>query len=61
MSLKWFHVFFIGASILLAIVVAVWAFQNGQWLLALVALGAGAGLAVYRNLFLQKVRQIGLR
>jgi glycerol uptake facilitator-like aquaporin len=61
MSLKWFHLFFIGTCVLLAIVVAVWALQNAQWLLAFAALAAGAGLIVYRGFFLRKARDLGLR
>ena len=58
MSLKWFHVFFIGTAVVLTVVVAVWAVQNAQWWLALSALAAGAALVVYREFFLRKVREL---
>lgn len=58
MSLKWFHLLFIGASVLLAIFVAAWAVQNSQWLLALGALAGGAALIVYRGIFLRKAREL---
>ena len=61
MSLKWFHLFFIAISVLLTIVVAVWAVENAQWLLALLALAGGAALIVYRGIFLRKAQQFGLR
>ena len=61
MSLKWFHVFFIGTCVLLTIVVAVWAVENARWLLALLALAGGAALIVYREIFLRKAREFGLR
>ena len=60
MSLKWFHVFFIGICILLTIVVAVWAVQNTQWLLAFLALAGGAALIMYRGFFLRKAQEFGL-
>lgn len=61
MSLKWFHLLFIGTSILLCVGVAAWAIQNGQWLLALTSLAAGTVLAVYRAAFVRKTREVGLR
>ena len=61
MSLRWFHLFFIGTSIVLAVGVAVWALQNGQWLLALGALAGGSVLLVYRGVFRRKVPEAGLR
>ena len=61
MSLKWFHVLFIGICILLTIFVAVWAVENAQWLLALLTLAGGAALIMYRKFFLRKAQQFGLR
>ena len=58
MSLKWFHVLFIGICILLTIFVAVWAVENAQWLLALLTLAGGAALSGF---FLRKAQQFGLR
>lgn len=61
MSLKWFHVVFITICVVLAVIVAVWAVQTANWLLALVALASGAALIVYRGVFLQKAGKIGLQ
>ena len=61
MSLKWFHLFFIGISVLLTIFVAVWAVENAQWLLAFLTLAGGAALIMYRGFFLRKAQQFGLR
>ncbi len=61
MSLKWFHVFFITTSIVLAVLVAAWATRNAQWLLALAALAGGAVLIVYRGFFLRKAQAAGLK
>jgi hypothetical protein len=58
MSLKWFHVFFIGTAVALSLVLAIWAVQNSQWWLALSALATGAALVVYRGVFLRKVREL---
>lgn len=55
MSLKWFHVFFITASVVLAVAVAVWAVSAANWPLAVVALASGATLVVYREAFLKKM------
>ena len=61
MSLKWFHVFFITMSIVMAVAVAVWAVRAAEWPLALVALASGAMLIVYRELFLRKTSKAGLQ
>lgn len=61
MSLKWFHLIFIGTSIVLTVGVAAWAVQNAQWLLAVCALAAGGVLVVYRGAFLRKMAAAGLR
>ncbi len=58
MSLKWFHAFFIGTSVVLTIFVAAWAIQHGHWLLAIAVLAAGAGLVMYRRGFLAKTREL---
>jgi hypothetical protein len=61
MSLKAFHVVFIGAAILLALVMAAWCFgeyrEDGRvihvvW--SCVSLAAAGGLAVYEWVFLKK-------
>ena len=61
MSLKWFHVFFITLCAVMAVGVAVWAVQAAHWPLALVALGCGAVLIVYRGAFLRKARSLGIQ
>jgi uncharacterized membrane protein len=61
MSLKLFHLFFIGTCILLAVVVASWAMFNAEWLTALVAVAGGAVLIAYREAFLYKSDAIDLR
>lgn len=58
MSLKWFHAFFIGTSILLTIVLAAWAIEQAHWLLAIGLLAAGAGMVMYRRVFLQRTREL---
>jgi hypothetical protein len=54
MSLKWFHAFFIGLCVLLAVFVAAWSLQNERWPLAFVAVAGGAALVMYRRAFLRK-------
>ena len=61
MSLKLFHILFITLSVGLTFVLAVWAGRQGSWLLAAGAIAAGAGLVVYRDVFLKKARELGLR
>ena len=67
MSLKAFHIFFIGVSVLLALGVGLWAVDTwrisgvASWLvLAVVAFAGGGALVVYANRFLQKVRKLGI-
>jgi len=59
MSLRWFHAMFIGVCVLLAIFVAAWAVQYAHWMLALVALGGGTWLVVYREAFLRRTARFG--
>lgn len=61
MSLKWFHLFFISTSIGLTVVVAAWALQHAQWLLAVGSLAVGTTLFVYRGAFLRKAREVNIR
>ena len=61
MSLKWFHVLFITVSIVLSVVVAMWAFTNSSPILGILSLGAGGALAGYQSRFLRKAREIGLK
>jgi hypothetical protein len=67
MSLKFFHILFIAVSTLMSIFVGLWALdayrQDGTatWLaLAVLAFGGGAGLVVYGNRFLHKMRKFGI-
>lgn|SRR5262245_6528427 len=67
MSLKFFHILFIALSTLLSLGFGLWAIDmwradsDATWLaLAVLAFGGGAGLVVYGNRFLQKVRKLGL-
>ncbi len=67
MSLKFFHLLFIGLSALMSLGVGLWAIDAwrtdgaASWLvLALVAIAGGGGLVVYGNRFRQKVRKLGI-
>jgi len=63
MSLKFFHVVFITASIALATGFGIWAVSIGGWPYALtgvVSFLCAAGLIVYEMAFLRKCREIGL-
>ncbi len=60
MSLKAFHIFFITVSMMLAVIVAAWAFLNGSPVLGVLSVLAGAALLKYQSKFLEKARQIGL-
>lgn len=66
MSLKAFHIFFIAASILLAVGFGVWellAYMEsggaGRFIAALLSFAAAAGLIVYGVRFLKKLKHIG--
>jgi hypothetical protein len=61
MSLKWFHLVFISASVALAVLLGVWSFVNGLPILGLVGLVLAGTLIVYRNRFLETARRIGLK
>jgi hypothetical protein len=61
MSLKWFHLVFISASVALAILLGVWSFMNGLPLLGLVGLVLAGTLIAYRTRFLETARRIGLK
>jgi hypothetical protein len=60
MSLKWFHVVFVTLSVLLSLWFGVWALFHGQTALGIVSLGGSAGLVLYGNYFLGKVRKLGV-
>jgi hypothetical protein len=56
MSLKWFHIVFISLSMLVSIGFGVWGLFNQHITLGVVSLAGSAGLCVYGNYFLAKVR-----
>jgi hypothetical protein len=58
MSLKWFHVVFISLSMLLSLAFGVWGLMNGHTVLGVVSLCGSAGLVVYGNYFIAKVRKL---
>ena len=67
MSLRFFHVLFIGISSLMALGLGLWSIDAWRnegsiaWLaLAVIALAGGGGLVVYGNRFLQKTRKLGI-
>ena len=60
MSLKWFHIVFISLSVVLSVWFGIWALFNEQIALGIVSLGASAGLVMYGNHFLAKIRKLGV-
>ena len=67
MSLKYFHLFFIAVSTVMAAGVGAWAVDAwqangaGQWMaLAVLGFGSAVGLIVYGSRFFQKVRKLGI-
>ena len=60
MSLKWFHIVFISLSVLVSLGFGIWGLFNQQSALGIASLAASAGLVVYGNYFLGKVRKLGV-
>ena len=60
MSLKWFHIAFITISMLVSLGFGIWSLFNQFVPLGVVALAGSAGLCVYANYFLGKVRRLGV-
>ncbi len=60
MSLKWFHIVFISLSVLLSLWFGVWGLFHQQIALGIVSLSASAGLVIYGNYFVAKVRKFGV-
>ena len=60
MSLKWFHIVFISLSVVLSLWFGIWGLFNEQIALGVLSLGASAGLAIYGNYFLAKIRKLGV-
>jgi hypothetical protein len=60
MSLKWFHIVFISLSVILSLWFGVWGLFNEQVVLGILSLGASAGLVLYGNHFMDKLRKLGV-
>ena len=60
MSLKWFHIVFISLSVILSLWFGVWGLFNRQVALGVVSLAASAGLVLYGNHFMIKLRKLGV-
>ena len=60
MSLKWFHIAFISISMLVSLGFGIWAMFNQFVALGVAALVGSAGLCLYGNYFMGKVRRIGV-
>ena len=67
MSLRFFHILFIALSVLMSVVVGIWAIDayrtdgSLMWAaLAVLGFASGAFLVVYGNRFLQKTRKLGV-
>ena len=60
MSLKWFHIVFISLSVVLSLWFGLWGLFNDQVVLGVISLVASAGLVVYGNHFLAKIRKLGV-
>jgi hypothetical protein len=58
MSLKWFHIVFISLSVLLSLAFGLWGLFNHRAALGVLSLAISAGLCVYGNYFLAKVRRL---
>jgi hypothetical protein len=58
MSLKWFHIVFISLSVLVSLGFGLWGLFNQQAVLGVASLLVSAGLCVYGNYFLGKVRRL---
>jgi hypothetical protein len=60
MSLKWFHIVFISLSVMLSLWFGVWGLFNEQIVLGVLSLAASAGLVIYGNHFMIKLRKLGV-
>lgn len=60
MSLKWFHLLFIGLSIVMSVAVGLWGLFNDYAVLGAVSLAGAVVLGGYCSYFLQKARKLGL-
>ncbi len=58
MTLKYFHLFFIGMSVILAAFVAAWGVNNGSVAAACLSVVAAVTLIVYGTMFQRKMRRL---
>lgn len=58
MSLKWFHIVFISLSVLVSLWFGLWGLFHQHTVLGVASLLGSAGLCVYGNYFLGKVRRL---
>jgi uncharacterized membrane protein SirB2 len=58
MNLKYFHLFFIAVSVMLAAFVAAWGVNNGSMLAASLSVLAAVVLIVYGTVFQRKMRRL---
>ena len=58
MNLKYFHLFFIGVSVMLAAFVAAWGVNNGSMLALCLSVLAAVVLIVYGTVFQRKMRRL---
>jgi len=58
MNLKYFHLFFIAVSVILAAFVAAWGVTNGSIVAACVSIASAIALIVYGTAFQRKMRRL---
>ena len=58
MNLKYFHLFFIAMSVMLAAFVAAWGVSNGSIVAACVSVASAIALIVYGTAFQRKMRRL---
>ncbi len=58
MNLKYFHLFFIAVSVMLAAFVAAWGVNNGSILAACLSVVSAIALIAYGTMFQRKMRRL---
>ena len=58
MTLKYFHLFFIAVSVILAAFVAAWGVNNGSIVAVCVSVASGIALIAYGTMFQRKMRRL---
>ncbi len=58
MNLKYFHLFFIAISVVLAAYVAAWGVTNGSMVAACLSVAGAVTLIVYGTMFQRKMRRL---